>query len=369
MRLKILIANVLFCVQCFGQNNLRIIGFEPDTVTSIKFYPKEGKKIDNNYFIEKYGVSFYLDSLNSPNRPVISKVGYPATAFRRDNTHSGTYYLDSTWNTKDDLPNDTTNFGYYFLTDDGRIVPHPKDLYIDFNNKHIECSRTSGFIIDLDGPERWLINIYAVGKNGSPVQTISTCILNEGYWSPSDCNVPAKGNAKGTYWKADITPEIIDYIVIHFDEKQSFYRAVGLAFDNFAVCERKYNSANAENGIDWESFSKGNYVVLENIEFEFNKAILLPRSFDQLDILFKYLNKNPNIHIEVAGHTDNLGNDEYNQKLSEERAESVVDYLVIKGISKERFISVGYGSSRPIVDNSNDENRQKNRRVEFKIIE
>jgi outer membrane protein OmpA-like peptidoglycan-associated protein len=73
--------------------------------------------------------------------------------------------------------------------------------------------------------------------------------------------------------------------------------------------------------------------------------------------------------VEISGHTDNVGGDEYNQKLSENRAKAVVEYLAGKGISRDRLIYTGYGKQQPIATNDSPEGRQENRRTEFKIIE
>jgi OmpA-OmpF porin, OOP family len=115
-------------------------------------------------------------------------------------------------------------------------------------------------------------------------------------------------------------------------------------------------------------------VVLENIYYEFNKAVLLDESFPSLDKLVSMLTDNPNMRIEIGGHTDSKGSNELNQKLSEARAQSVVDYLVSKGIDPSRLEAKGYGASKPIAPNKNadgsdnPEGRQKNRRTEFKVL-
>ena len=77
---------------------------------------------------------------------------------------------------------------------------------------------------------------------------------------------------------------------------------------------------------------------------------------------------NPIVKIEIAAHTDDVGSEEYNMKLSQKRAESVTNYLVSKGIQKERLISVGYGESKPLTSNATPEGRDSNRRTEFKIL-
>jgi len=108
--------------------------------------------------------------------------------------------------------------------------------------------------------------------------------------------------------------------------------------------------------------------TLSNIFFDFDKANLKQESNPELNRLVKFLTSSPNIIIEIAGHTDSKGSDEYNQKLSERRAKSVHDYIVSNGISKPRVRYVGYGESRPIATNETDEGRTQNRRVEFKIL-
>jgi outer membrane protein OmpA-like peptidoglycan-associated protein len=112
----------------------------------------------------------------------------------------------------------------------------------------------------------------------------------------------------------------------------------------------------------------GNTIVLKNIFFDFDKATLRPESFNELDRLVKLLTENPTIKVELSAHTDSKGSDEYNMKLSQKRAESVVNYLIGKGISADRLIAKGYGETQPIDTNDTEEGRQNNRRVEFKIL-
>jgi len=113
----------------------------------------------------------------------------------------------------------------------------------------------------------------------------------------------------------------------------------------------------------------GQSIVLRNIFFDFDKATLRPESTTELENLIKLMNDNPNIKIEISGHTDNIGSAAYNQKLSESRAKAVVDYLIEHGIERYRLSYMGYGFEKPIAPNDTEEGRQLNRRVEFKIIE
>lgn len=111
----------------------------------------------------------------------------------------------------------------------------------------------------------------------------------------------------------------------------------------------------------------GTVVTLKNVFFDFDKTELKPESFVELDKLAAYLQRNA-IRIEIGGHTDDQGSDEYNDRLSENRAKSVYDYLVRKGIPADRLQYKGYGKRVPVASNDTEEGRAANRRTEFKII-
>ncbi len=117
-----------------------------------------------------------------------------------------------------------------------------------------------------------------------------------------------------------------------------------------------------------EKIKIGTKVVLENIYFETNKATLKPDSYEQLDQVVRFLESNESLRLEISGHTDNIGSLKYNTKLSEERARAVVNYLISKGIDPSRLESKGYAFTQPVAPNSTPEGREKNRRVEFKVI-
>ena len=108
-------------------------------------------------------------------------------------------------------------------------------------------------------------------------------------------------------------------------------------------------------------------VQLQDITFETGKAELKPDSNEELDRLVSLLEGNQTIKVEISAHTDDVGNDDSNLKLSEKRAKTVVDYLTGKGIKAERMTAKGYGETQPLVANDTDENKAKNRRVQFKI--
>ena len=109
--------------------------------------------------------------------------------------------------------------------------------------------------------------------------------------------------------------------------------------------------------------------VLDNVEFDFGKYSLRPESYPALNDLVDYLNRKPNERIEIGGHTDNIGSDDRNLVLSLERAKTIVEYLVSKGIDNSRVVAKGYGAEEPIEENTTEEGRQKNRRTEVKILD
>ncbi|MBN1447041.1 MAG: PD40 domain-containing protein [Bacteroidetes bacterium] len=104
------------------------------------------------------------------------------------------------------------------------------------------------------------------------------------------------------------------------------------------------------------------------VYFDFDKATLQSASFVDLDRAVDWLKANPTVKVELAGHTDNVGSREYNKKLSLDRAQAVLDYLVKKGISPARVTAHGYGMSEPVATNETDEGRALNRRVEFRVV-
>lgn len=112
----------------------------------------------------------------------------------------------------------------------------------------------------------------------------------------------------------------------------------------------------------------GSTVTLYNVFFEFAKATLEKESFLELDRMIGVMNKNPNMAIEVQGHTDNVGSDAVNMRLSEQRADAVRNYFLEKGISADRVKSTGMGESKPIASNETTEGQAKNRRVEFIVL-
>ncbi|MFJ3482042.1 OmpA family protein [Pseudomonas sp. NPDC090202] len=114
---------------------------------------------------------------------------------------------------------------------------------------------------------------------------------------------------------------------------------------------------------------KEEVITIRDVHFEFNKSNLTPADKQRLDMVAtKLKTEAPNVQLRVSGHTDSVGSDKYNQKLSERRAHAVTDYLVSAGVPRSAFVSVeGDGESRPVADNNTAEGRALNRRTEIKI--
>lgn len=184
-------------------------------------------------------------------------------------------------------------------------------------------------------------------------------------------NLTANKNAGSL--KSD--PETGDYTITlavganysYFAEKQGYYSVS----NDIDLSEEKGFSEMTVNikMISVKSLQESeSSIKLNNIYFDFDRFELKPESFSELDRVNKFLIDNPDIKVEISAHTDAVGSDEYNLELSQKRAESVVNYLISKGIYSDRLIAKGYGESVPVADNETDEGRSLNRRVEMKIV-
>lgn len=204
---------------------------------------------------------------------------------------------------------------------------------------------------------------------------------------------------KITYIKAIVkdanTKQLLsaNYVVVDLDSKQEAYKGntpTGNFFvsieanKNYALQIQKNNYLFYSQNINLKEISSqqkpyeleillqpiasNNKITLNNVFFDFDKSELNAVSFLELDKVVELLQKNPTLKIEIAGHTDNKGDKKYNQILSQKRAESVVNYLVQKGITATRLTAKGYGDIMPVVPNDTEENKTKNRRTELKIL-
>ncbi len=113
----------------------------------------------------------------------------------------------------------------------------------------------------------------------------------------------------------------------------------------------------------------GRKAQLNNIYFDFDSYDIKKESDVEIDRVYRFLTENPNVRIEISGHTDDVGGREYNLSLSEKRAKAVYDRVIARGIAPERLRFKGYGMERPLVDNTSEQAKEKNRRIEFEVVE
>ncbi len=187
----------------------------------------------------------------------------------------------------------------------------------------------------------------------------------------------ADGEEVGTATTNPVTGEY--KIVLPYGKKYSMYAkadnflAEGENLDLTGADSTQNNAGNGFREISGKSLKlvpieEGQMIRLNNIFFESGKSTLNSESFPELDRLVLTMNLNQQMEVEIGGHTDDVGSDASNLKLSQERADSVREYLIGKGIEPDRIIGKGYGESKPIATNSTPEGQQANRRVEFKIM-
>lgn len=114
-----------------------------------------------------------------------------------------------------------------------------------------------------------------------------------------------------------------------------------------------------------DELKKDSLYVLQNVNFDFDKYELTPKAIKELERILERLVESPELQLQIHAHTDELGSNNYNLKLSNSRATSIANFFLAHGIKKDRIQCFGHGSTKPLVENSNEENRKKNRRAEF----
>lgn len=156
-------------------------------------------------------------------------------------------------------------------------------------------------------------------------------------------------------------PAGIDYGMTIINDDYLFYG------ENFNLVDsaRFYE---VELNMKLNKIAENSSAILRNIFFDYGKSILKPESEIEINRVYTLLNSHPEITIEIEGHTDNISSKRFNMALSKKRANAVANYLIEKGIDRKRFKTKGYGFSKPMESNDTELGRQKNRRVEFKIL-
>lgn len=188
----------------------------------------------------------------------------------------------------------------------------------------------------------WCIKTYTL-EYDQRKETLS------GDWTAGICT-PGRLSVKRIVEKTPNSPKTADTIKVSLPEGY-------LGMD-----EIKKKTENHENIL-------GKKIVLENVYFEHSKSLLKAESYRTLKDLSSLLKEIPNLNIKINGHTDNVGDQRLNKRLSSLRALTVMNYLINSGIKESRLKYEGFGSQKPISPNDTEQNKRKNRRVEFEIVE
>jgi outer membrane protein OmpA-like peptidoglycan-associated protein len=171
-----------------------------------------------------------------------------------------------------------------------------------------------------------------------------------------------------------LQPGVYEFKVTHSEAKD--YR-LAIEKAGYVFLNQNINIRGAGEGdqklsrtIELRKLSAGTTSILRNLYFDYNRATFKTESYSDLNKLEAMLRQNPNISVEIAGHSDSHGNWQYNRTLSQKRAEAVKDFLTKKGIDARRIKAVGYGESKPLASNDDEQDgRELNRRVEFKVLQ
>lgn len=230
-----------------GQTLPTQIDFEPNPNaygTGLPYVQAELDQVSNAYFLGAYHVTFHLGTLGGI-RPLIAEVGPGVTTCNNPNRLEAAFQnlLDGpdTPRPPGFQPNNE-DFGQFFLTDDGCInsITPPNGsisniLYVDYDETQIQCREASGNLLDVDGEERWIINVYGVGAGILPIASVDICGPITQCNPQPPCQITG-GEGIGSFWSFSNLSHDIDYIEFQYDNCGNPNKKVGLAFDNFNFC-------------------------------------------------------------------------------------------------------------------------------------
>lgn len=213
----------------------------------------------------------------------------------------------------------------------------------------------------------------AEASKPNPVVLIKGKVLDKKDNTPLEATIHyyEMGNEDKEIGSATSNPVNGNYnIILQAGKKYSFRAAKDnyYAINDFIDISQLKTYIEIEKNLYLAPIEVGQTIRLNNIFFDLDKANLKAESYEELNRLVTFLKENKKIEIEISGHTDNQGSDEYNLKLSQLRAESVLSYLTSKGIDQMRLVAKGFGKSKPVASNEKEEGRAQNRRVEFTIL-
>jgi len=213
-----------------------------------------------------------------------------------------------------------------------------------------------------------VVETYAAGQGGYYRDMSGPLSVDGvGYNLGAGMNVEvARGMSVGVFGRYDVaymSPEP----ATNADQRK--WASGGLAFQYVFLPEERVAQAPPPPPAPAPTPKPSRKIVLRGVNFDFDKSNIRADARSILGEAVRALQDEPSIHVSVEGHTDAIGTDAYNQRLSERRARAVADHLAAGGIARSRMSTAGYGESKPVANNTTDDGRAQNRRVELRIIE
>ena len=239
-------------------------------------------------------------------------------------------------------------------------VHHDFSFYLDAVGDYAYLS-SAGDIWKIENPEKPEPIVLIKGKvfNQKTNKPLAVTIKYQDLETGEELGMATSNPVTGAYQIALPAGKKYSYHA----EKEGFY-----AISNFIDLVELEDYGEQTVDLYLKPIEQGEVVRLNNIFFEFGKAVLKNESFVELNRLYEFLGKNKDLTIEISGHTDDKGSSSFNVQLSQTRAKAVVDYLIQKGIDTKRLKAIGYGEQKPLMPNDSEANRTLNRRVEFRIL-
>jgi outer membrane protein OmpA-like peptidoglycan-associated protein/tetratricopeptide (TPR) repeat protein len=312
---------------------------------------------------------------------------YPAPGLINTRAHEKAPFMHSDSRTLYFASNGHTGVGgldifYCTMNEDGTFSK-PKNLGYPVNNDKDQL----GIVVSsdgelayfgankLNGEKGWDIYEFRMPEKARPerVAIVKGDVSTENGTPPQNAEVEIKYAQSGQSEKVKVNNDDGSYAaVVKMQKREDVLlqvRGEGIAF-NSRVIARKEDEAPVvmKLAMETQEVSENKPFVINDITYETGKAELSPSSSLILDLFAEYLIENPRMHIEIRGHTDNIGNAKANLALSKERAYEVLSYLTGRGVEPGRLAYEGFGSSMPVADNTTEEGRAKNRRTEFVIL-
>ncbi len=335
--------------------------------------------------IAKWGFNERRDQFGlwiNPTYKIIAAFSYPGTMEEGVFSSSSIqpdkwYHIVTTWNKYGEIKIFINGRLDKVGRQNGRGMNNRSDLSLKIGRQVVRKNRAyKGYIDEMRIYGRALSDsevaaLYNNGRVQCEKITLQGVVYNKRDRIPLEADVVVENMQSGTIVATTKSDNDGSYqIDLPIGGKYAFYaKKENFLSENRNIDTEKYEPNSTVNrDLFLVPVEVGETLTLNNIFFDFNKATLQKESFAELNRILPFFDQYPNLRIELAGHTDNVGSDQYNQKLSEERANSVRNYLLNQGIAEESIVAQGYGESEPVATNETDEGRQENRRVEFRIV-